>query len=191
MQHKWNIKMKTLKTVNESLLKNKTKTIWCRLVIQKQGGRKTDDQLEVVWKTSLESHVFSCLFNIHKERARQSSPWSWFHKAGATAKKTLPLVDDLWVSHRVATWKSLICDDLVGEAVDIGAGNVGSNCGRLCTWEPKPWTCSGTPQGASGGKPEVGWCNCICLHQLQVWLPHSGPAGVPRPALREAPCREL
>ena len=73
----------------------------------------------MVWKASLKSTVFNCFLKVHREGARQSNSGNWFHKVGATAKKVLPFVEDLWASLGVATQRSLNWDDFVGYADDI------------------------------------------------------------------------
>ena len=73
----------------------------------------------MMWKVSMKSNVFNCFLKVHRERARQRSSGSWFHKVGATTKKALPLVKDLWASIWVATQRSLDWDDLVGWVDDL------------------------------------------------------------------------
>lgn len=73
-------------------------------------------------RVGVESHPekpFNCLLNVNSKGTRQSSSGSWFHKEGATLKKILPLLD-LWAFLGVVTQKSLICQDLVCWAVDVG-----------------------------------------------------------------------
>lgn len=90
-----------------------TKVTWQRSTITsgKQGSE---------WKASLKSQVFNCFLNVNREVAIWSSSENWFHKDGAIAKKALAFVEDFWASLTVASSKSLVWDDLVGQIDDIG-----------------------------------------------------------------------
>ena len=190
-------KNRAIKTSNNS----PKKTRWLGLIQNRlrkrgeelRGGERKRggcSQLGSVWKASLKSNVFNCFLKVHKEGARRTSSGSWFYKVGATTKKALPLVENLWAFLGVAIQRSLIWVGQLTLRKDALTSNMGPNCGGLCMWVSEPWTWSGMQLATSGGEPELERCCQIYSHPPPVLLLPSGPVEVSRSGSREAPCRE-
>ena len=78
--------------------------------------------MELVRKASMNSNILSYHLNV-RGGGKCGSTRSWFPNIGDTKKKVWYLMEDFWMSLRVATYRSLVSEALVGWADDMQMGN--------------------------------------------------------------------